>query len=585
MYTFDNETLFTGYLKQHLANFNLPKYRVYTLEDKLYHEQAATYNQTASSPVSLEAPDIIPTFTLNTSSKIFYTNYIKENSICRYINNNWVETSWHYHYNKKELNQTKNLIIKSNTYDSYTHEYLGNYLRFQRDYNHINLMPLYNCFSNVICQNIELPILKVLENNTTKEIAIFNSADNRYKIYMLPVKLFQNYTIAIDSDAPVEICCGIYNNYLDADLSKQFSYYTYKCYNSLQFCKPILYSALYFKNDLEKLAEEKVKGKPAIEDSLLQQFLNTPEGQETKLSLIQKEANLKMFIKLPLTNTSTITILEGDYRGYSNSIFSKYSYTAKKKPTDLNPITWDTWEVHSNKFITNYDEVWYNTIDQEDGSVLVTSPTPVEDRKFNPITNLQLLSGNTQTQHPFADRLVEYLLGNVITPLDKISDNVKRVQAVLHLNNEYIDGEIEGSWYARYRNILYDYMQSDAPEYNIPNTSKIDCFGYVDKDVEKYYTAWRLFYKTNRAGNKIVETKTATPKLLNTISEEEPSMDGYDYLQESYTRLLGVENDSASEQDYSYTYKISRTPIVSISNVDIYDDLYKDSKKKSTGGK
>jgi hypothetical protein len=61
-----------------------------------------------------------------------------------------------YTYGDKLLNYTKNLYITNNVYDSYTHEYLGDYLRFKRDYLDINLMPLYNCFSNRTCDKLDL---------------------------------------------------------------------------------------------------------------------------------------------------------------------------------------------------------------------------------------------------------------------------------------------------------------------------------------------------------------------------------------------------------------------------------------------
>ena len=94
-----------------------------------------------------------------------------------------------YYYNKPILNLTNNMSITRSYYSNDMHEYLGNYLRFLRDYKHINLMSLYNCFSN-----------------TT--IAI-NSSDDRYNYFAVPVKFNQVYTIGIDSRVPIQIYCTL----------------------------------------------------------------------------------------------------------------------------------------------------------------------------------------------------------------------------------------------------------------------------------------------------------------------------------------------------------------------------------------
>ena len=42
------------------------------------------------------------------------------------------------------------------------------------------------------------------------------------------------------------------------------------------------------------------------------------------------------------------------------------------------------------------------------------------------------------------------------------------------------------------RNIIYDYMNDKHPDNRLTGISSLanhDCLGYVDKDVEKYYTS------------------------------------------------------------------------------------------------
>ena len=55
-----------------------------------------------------------------------------------------------------------------------------------------------------------------------------------------------------------------------------------------------------------------------------------------------------------------------------------------------------------------------------------------QTKDFYPISKLSLLYTNTIESRPFADRLVEYLSGHAITPLDNITLNVARVQDKLY---------------------------------------------------------------------------------------------------------------------------------------------------------
>lgn len=101
------------------------------------------------------------------------------------------------------------------------------------------------------------------------------------------------------------------------------------------------------------------------------------------------------------------------------------------------------------------------------------------DSELQLITNLQLLQFNTGEQHPFADRLMEYLLGNAITGEDEINDNIKRAQKIIKNQNFYTP-QIYGAWDNLLGYYLYDYMVNKKVE----QITDGDYLGYVDKDTE-----------------------------------------------------------------------------------------------------
>ena len=55
-----------------------------------------------------------------------------------------------YYFGERNDKLCTNYISNSEGYDAVTHERLGKYLRSLRDMYELNLMPLYNCFSNEI---------------------------------------------------------------------------------------------------------------------------------------------------------------------------------------------------------------------------------------------------------------------------------------------------------------------------------------------------------------------------------------------------------------------------------------------------
>jgi len=334
-----------------------------------------------------------------------------------------------YAYNLKIKNGTKNLVINNSTYDSDTHEYLGDFLRFHRDYSNVNLMPLYNCFSNRACPNLDVAI-KVVPDKVEKQTidgktvdvvvergyeAVFKTKDTDYKIYMVPIKFFQKYTIAIDCNEAVEVFCGLYGCYQYDDKYNIIMKDTYYCFNTLNFNDPQLF------DPTEKLA-------PYLDPT-------------HELELAQHEEDLKLFIKVPASNKSAIVILEGDYRDCQMPNMTSF-----------------------NKSVINFAE-------------------NLEDLKL--ITPLQLLYVNTGESYPFADRLIEYLVGNAITPLDTLGDNIKRVKTTVVRQAGTKSGIIADSlWDDNLKAYLYNYIMKLSEE-----NSKLphDILGYVDRFTETNY--------------------------------------------------------------------------------------------------
>lgn len=482
MFKFNDTNILTGYIKEMLASFNLPSYKVYTRQQREHFEETGEELNVIASQEASKASD-------TTQEKHpCFISYIKEGSVQQYFKNNDNSYAWKviadpYLYNIFVPNETKNYVIKNNIYDYYTHEYLGEYLRFIRDFHNVDLMPLYNCFSDHICNNIELNIeltwnvvtdstenagttggatsgattvpsetaegtteadTTTTETTEIKKSITFSGSDSEYKIYMLPVKLFQKYTIAIDCQQEYELCCGIYGKYLDTrEIFSQIPEKTYKKVMG-QFSKPILY-------DLAELLPNKLPSKD-ITGTPEEKKEQQKQWEETMMWLAKNECDLKLFIKLPASNNSSITVLEGDYRSWNDS-----------QGVGVNKT--------QNKTVLNFD----------------ASDECLSNSNLKLITPLQLLKFNTGKSYPFADRLVEYLLGNAITPLDEIADNIKRVQTIALKNGQI--NKADGIWTDKLQKILYNFMNSEELAQGNKKETNHDILGYADKDVENAYYA------------------------------------------------------------------------------------------------
>ena len=251
MYNFNENNIVAGYIKELLHNFNLPTCEVFLP------------NQTVVFP---EANYIYNNFIVKTRSSI---SIGKRSSLAF----NEYDVVAPYYYNKKVYNLTKNLKLNSIIYDRYTHEYLGNYLRFYRDFMGIDLMMLYNCFSNYQVSNLLY--------------GDFDAEDLDYKIYAVPIKFNRKYLIGIDSDTKVELVCGLFtDDYQITTLNTKNSTkidslynYTYQAMNGTKFNSPFEFSV-----DILQL--------------------------DNQTTFKRYESCLKLFIKVPVNNKSSIAVVE-----------------------------------------------------------------------------------------------------------------------------------------------------------------------------------------------------------------------------------------------------------------------------------
>lgn len=493
MLRYNNDHIFTGYLKQLLSSFNLPACKVYTHEFAKYLEQ----HDGEEDPRVLESfDDIRNSHDVKNGHLAVRINYLKHDEIYNYFWKpseqetlfNISDISWkqsndlYYDSNKFVPGLTRTLNSPGITYDTKTHEYLGDYLRFLRDYHNINLMSLYNCFTDKIYNNIYFNFtLNPKEAETEQVKVLFNAQEPECRLYAIPVKLFAEYTIAVDCDQGIEMFCGLYNTNLDmSSKAEDLAARTYQRVHKTLFKQPFLYDKL----NVEHWSKEKdlTEDKTAIRT-----------GVFTRWDLTNREKDLKLFIKVPISCRSSITILEGDYRGFNDKQYA---------PQD------SKWRYSSNHCVLNFNTAKKSATNPNGDAV------DLNNYAFKPISQLQLLAFNTGESYPFADRLIEYLSGSAITPIDEIPDNIKRVQRVMNKNNYYF--KIEGLWEPKMQNILYDYVINSGPvevkdgktlnkhsgvnpsyygyHPRLGHTSKstlYDIIGYVDKDTEKWYASWK----------------------------------------------------------------------------------------------
>lgn len=383
MQKFDENTLQGLYIQNLLYNYYLPNIRVL----EVYRDDPEDENITGY------------TFIPDDKERYIYKTTVRRHNETKNPTQNFNpekdEIVHTFEPGKKYDNETSNFLSSSNTYTSEVHERLGEYLRFQRDFYNINLMSMYNCFSNVFIDQFSLPI----QSTESSTVVKFNgsSRDQLFKIFSFPVKFGKKYKLYCESPSAE---------------------------NKLQF-------GFYYNNKLLSINKEIIdpwKANLNIKNPRLSfataYIFEVPEASK---ELRTFEKYLRVFVQVPMSVNSSIVALEVD--------------------------------------------------------------SHIHDFCLNP----SLILKNYYSQHAFADRLFEFLIGNVITPNDPIPQNIVRIQRLISSNKfeqlygRKLDGYVLGQFNVQMHKFIYNTFRDLKVVYENNSEPRLvqDFTGYIDKDVEE----------------------------------------------------------------------------------------------------
>ena len=374
---------------------------------------------------------------------------------------------------------TEKYISKYNYYDTKTHEFLGNYLRLYRDLFDINLMPFYNCFSYRFFDDIYL----TTDNSKGYEL----SSNSNYKVAAIPIKFDRKYTIALDSSTSILLKACFHDSignmvikleddseFISTELLKDCEVSISNSSNS--------YTTI---NDGVVIIPQMNFGDP-IKFEIKLDCDNLTDSYRRKLKALEKY--LYLVIQIPINNSSSIVVLEGDYNNidYNTNYYNieKNYYIYDYSEDENNP---SREYINKDKLIdnilsnnTNYikSNISNNTTSGDALNIVVSLIEESTEEKKNNflLTDLSLLEINTEEIYAFSNRLVEYLLLNVVDSEDTIDNNTIKLQNIFELFNR--KDTAPSVFSDRLRYLIYK-------KYLLSDNIKIDINGFVDKDVEK----------------------------------------------------------------------------------------------------
>lgn len=243
--------------------------------------------------------------------------------------------------------------------------------------------------------------------------------NNTYKILKVPIKFNKTYTIAIDCPSEVYMCPAFFRG------NMPIIFKTGSTGESVNMTDRFNSFGSYIRNFSSMSFRSPVTYK--VDNT----SMTTTYGDPDCAYFQQYERDLCLLIQLPAINTSSVVILEGDY-------------------TNTN-----------SKQVINNAEAWQ-----------------LHDVELNRVfcSNLSLLQFSTHVNYVYSDRLIEYMLWNVICTHDKIYNNFEYIQQLapnLDPSNYTL-----GAWNNYMRSQIYTFSTSAS------KSKRLDLNGFVDKDTE-----------------------------------------------------------------------------------------------------
>lgn len=375
-------------------------------------------------------------------------------------------------------------------YDDATHKYLGNYLRYLRDTRKIDLMPYYNCynatelidvhikdvyFSPLVCSDDSVKdssgetVYKVVPSNspplycgsrTNERNATYEfGAIPGFKVVAVPIKFDTTYTIAVECDNIVALRSIIYDP--EGGMVRESKASSAKA-------SPKYYSD-YLEHSSLTLPFTRFSEPFTYRVDLASAQLPYSAGKLQELYSRQKD--LYLLLQLPDSIDSSIVVLEGEYTQRHLEITQGSVYP--REDTLLSSST------------TDYDS--YQEMEQKNEQEFIPEDFLNTHASMKYPDNLSLLYYNTGVSYAFSDRLIEYLLLNVVTELETLSTNIARVQLSLsalypsyraRMREQHIT---PGVWDDRITSYVKSLVSQNIDRVAIP----LDHDGYINKDVEE----------------------------------------------------------------------------------------------------